>query len=669
MNAFTNMPQQTLYAIVRIEKIKSVAELERRSAHNDRTNLSENVNTNAPKPLSLLPGVEGTLIQRAKQVLTDLEIDIASSEGKIIACEMIMTASKDFFAQKDPAKFDDWVRSSLKFAKQKFGRGLVDVVLHSDEEVPHIHCVGVPVVERQKLKRGAPPRDPDAKLKWEKAKRDAPLVWTLSFESVFGGARDTLSELQDDYHSAVQHLGLSRGRRNRSTKTIQLGDGIQIDGASYSRGQNADGTERPRRNIAPQEYREIIKQATVEAELDAEQSLAIRREIESRLDEVTEEAKKAAQDRHSAAEALKMVLAEKLTVEAACRAQIEIANARQLEAERLLNEAKAEKVAAKKEAEAVKAQIQNERDALANERVQDQLRLSLLEKAVDDRNKLNLCPEGDSFRMDEKQMTVAEQTVYRGNWPQALFEIARKLAVIMANIRRLWKIVSDNDRQVTQRVAEAQQTELAQKQKESLLDGREQNLFNRELSVDRRDKAINARAAAFDVLEADLNKQALAAGIVEKELEIAERKFALQNGNLINQNTASEQWAQLLTSAMKGEFYIVFDDGGKPILLVPDDDTAIVPPAMQACIATEPPAWAKWALKGYDVLQHQVHAAGRREEEAADYAKELRQMIEKARPELTPKQVTEVDQIQKVLHARMTPAEIAAHTQGGNVSR
>ena len=272
--------------------------------------LSENVNLNAPKPISLMPNVGSTISQRAMQLLAELGIDLNSTTGKIVACEMVMTASKSFFEPKDPNRLDKWVQASMDFARKKFGCGLIDAVLHLDEEVPHIHVIGVPVVKKQKQKRGAPPRDPVAKLKWEEDKRSASLVWTLSFDSIFGGSRERLSELQDEYHGAVKHLGLSRGLRNRNDKTITLGDDIEIDAEKYGRGKNLDGSERSRRNIAPQEYRQLIKQEREAAAKDAQKSRSTLLEIERRLGEAAFEAKKAVENRRSAEVASETARAE-----------------------------------------------------------------------------------------------------------------------------------------------------------------------------------------------------------------------------------------------------------------------------------------------------------------------------------------------------------------------
>lgn len=120
---------------------------------------------------------------------------------------------------------------------------------------------------------------------------------------------------------------------------------------------------------------------------------------------------------------------------------------------------------------------------------------------------------------------------------------------------------------------------------------------------------------------------------------------------------------------MKGEFYIEFDKGGKPGRLIPHDDKYLVPSDMQACLSTEPPAWAIWALNGYKVLQQEVHAVGVKEDEADKYAKQLRGMIEKAGPVLTPVQATEVDRIKNALSNQLTAAQIDARTRGGDISR
>ena len=669
MSASPTLPPRPHYSMVRVEKIKSLAELERRSQHNDRTNVSENVDPTGPPPRSLLPDVKGTLSDRTTDLLDELGINIGDCGGKVIACEMVLTASKAFFATCTEREFDAWVQSSVDFAKATLGRGLIDIQLHMDEETPHIHPIGVPVVKRPKLQRGAPPRDPAAKAKWEEDKRKAPLVWTLSYDALFGGSRDRLSKLQDEYHGAVAHLGLSRGERSRSDKTIELGDGIQIDAADFSRGQNVDGTERSRRNISPKEYREIIKQKNDVAALDAEESRRAREASERLLGQAAFGAEMAAKDMRAAEKALQEALAEKTKAEAEARAQQDMAKLLRAQADHLLNEAKAEKAAAIEEAAAVKAELKQERDYLEEQRRQDQLRLGLLEKAVDDRNGLNLRPEGETFVMELQGMTPSEQSAYRTSWPRALFEIARKLAEVMAKIRSLWKFVSDKENLALVREAAANRREEIMAQKTDNLAARERNFAEREALVRSRDQEVDLQVTELQHRDVSLERRELAISSVEVELQRRERDLLLRSQTHAAMDAASEGWAGILQSVMHGDYYMAFDRSGRPSGLVPNEQDAAIPPDAEACFASTPPAWAFSFLLTYQELGRQAETVGTIEGKAIAHEKRLKDLVESAGPVLNSKQEIEVSRIKDALASKPTAAEIAAHLHNGGLLR
>lgn len=660
MNAFSAAPQPPSYAILRVEKIKTVAELERRSAHNDRSNLSENVNPDGPQPVSLISAGQGTLSERTGQVLSQFNIDLAASEGKIIACEMVITASKAFFESCDQAQFEDWIRSSCSFAEDKFGRGIVDVVLHMDEEVPHIHAIGVPVAERRKLKRGAPPRDPEAKLKWDAEKLVAPLVWTLSFDAVFGGSRDTLSELQDDYHSAVRHLGLARGERNRSSKTVDLGDGIEIDAAPFGRGLKPDGSERPRRNIRPQEYRQMIKREREAAAREAQQERLARQESEQLLARAEREAEKASEDKLAAETALDEALAERLKAQDIARQERELADIVHAEAEQLLIEARAEKKAALEKAALIKAELIRERDQLDEERREDQIRLGLLEKAVDDKNGLNLRPQGEAFAMDQGRMSEPERAAYSKIWPRALFEIGRKLAAVMAKFRALLKIVGEEENRAIERKSDAAQKDPALNERKARLAGWEQVLKDREASIDKRDQAADHRQRELDDLKAAIAFGEDAVETTRLENECRSRELVEGNISIAARDAASREWAEIIRSVMSGEYYVRFEDPTRPKQLVPDDERATIPAALKARFATKPPAWAAAALVAYEALARQAHMVGVIEDKVTAHEKRLRELVVNAGPVLTKEQSTRVDDIKEALAPRPSAAEIAA---------
>jgi hypothetical protein len=65
------------------------------------------------------------------------------------AVEHLLSASQDHFevdGKRVQAKIDLWAQTNLEWLKKEFGTNLVSVVMHLDEDVPHIHAITVPLV-------------------------------------------------------------------------------------------------------------------------------------------------------------------------------------------------------------------------------------------------------------------------------------------------------------------------------------------------------------------------------------------------------------------------------------------------------------------------------------------------------------------------------------------
>jgi hypothetical protein len=93
---------------------------------------------------------------------------------------MILSASPEFF--KDPKATDEWIKTSCDWLKANYKDNLVNVVLHMDEQTPHIHAVIVPIDEKRKLNCDQ-----------------------------FFGSKEKLRALQTSVAKSVAHLGIERG--------------------------------------------------------------------------------------------------------------------------------------------------------------------------------------------------------------------------------------------------------------------------------------------------------------------------------------------------------------------------------------------------------------------------------------------------------------------------
>lgn len=273
MNDKSDTLNSKLFAIMRVGKIENMTVLRHVSNHNTRVVSSENVDSNGPPIVELLELGSDDFVASARQLMAELDIDPATAKSKNVAVEAVVSASRDWFQQATPEAIDEWKAASVGWAKKLFGRGLISAKLHEDEEVPHIHFVAVPVVQKRRLRRGPKPKDPEARRQRELEDAEAPLIWTLSYHDVLGGKSDRLSVEQDNYYACVAHLGLRRGIKNPEVTNIELGDELTIAVTAYARGENSEGAQLPRRNIPPKEYRALLKRALAEAELarDAQQ--------------------------------------------------------------------------------------------------------------------------------------------------------------------------------------------------------------------------------------------------------------------------------------------------------------------------------------------------------------------------------------------------------------
>jgi len=204
------------YAILRVEKIKSFADLRAVGKHNTRAIPAATV-TGAAPPVERLR-LTGPFDQRAKSLLKKLEVKF--KKNQIIAVEILLSASPEWWAQASNLHKKEWIESTEKFLHEKFGKGLISISYHTDESTPHIQAVALPLYYRTAEKCGQKPIKPESVAKRQLEEANAPKIWRLSYDELLGGKRDRLSELQTQYHSFVAHLGLERGE-------ITLGKGIR----------------------------------------------------------------------------------------------------------------------------------------------------------------------------------------------------------------------------------------------------------------------------------------------------------------------------------------------------------------------------------------------------------------------------------------------------------
>jgi hypothetical protein len=201
------MSQQ--YAILRHAKIKSYSKLRSASLHNQRK--VDVPNADESRPILRVHGQDEMLDTLVKQRIETLHCK--TRKDSVLAMELILTASPDYFRPKNPLKWgkydqkklDAWQAKTLDHLKERFGENLIAVDLHLDEATPHFHAVITPIERKMRKRKG--------KDEYYEAN-------VLSAKTMFG--RDQLRANQTAYAAAVSSLGLTRGTENSKARHTTL---------------------------------------------------------------------------------------------------------------------------------------------------------------------------------------------------------------------------------------------------------------------------------------------------------------------------------------------------------------------------------------------------------------------------------------------------------------
>ena len=202
------MSEKPSYAILRIGKIKSLTTLDAVEWHNTRQIPAGTVD-GLPPPEDLAE-MSGTYRERFARVLA--ETGATWEEGKVLAVEVLVTASPEWWEQAARDEKEEWWKAQLRFANDLFGPGLIAFTPHLDESTPHAQFVGLPLYRDIKRKPGPKPRTAEAIQRRAEEEARSAKIWRLSHDRVFGGSAKRLADLQTTYHGYVKHLGLARGR-------------------------------------------------------------------------------------------------------------------------------------------------------------------------------------------------------------------------------------------------------------------------------------------------------------------------------------------------------------------------------------------------------------------------------------------------------------------------
>jgi hypothetical protein len=193
------------YAILRIEKCKSLASVGSRAAHNLRQCAAAAPHADPAKKSrnAVLVGPKGAASDVTEAVRARLATVPKIRSNAVLAVEMVLTTSPEFFTDKTRTQDERnrWLRESMAWVNDTFGAdNVVSAVLHMDEKTPHIQLMLVPIHEG-KL-RAAHWFDGPAKL----------------------------GKLQDSYAKRLEPLRLRRGVKGSKASHTTLKDWYRLVG-------------------------------------------------------------------------------------------------------------------------------------------------------------------------------------------------------------------------------------------------------------------------------------------------------------------------------------------------------------------------------------------------------------------------------------------------------
>jgi len=183
--------------VFRMAKLKSFGNIGGAGAHNLRTRPTPNADPRRKNIVLVGPRTGEGVVDAVKQKLDGITV----RKNAVLAVEVIISASPEYFRPDDPTragywdekKLDAWRAAVEPFIREKFPHA-VSVVLHLDEATPHYQIIDVPI------------NDTTGKL-------DA--------RSKYGG-KAALSKWQTDAAKPVAKLGIERGKEGSKAEHVPI---------------------------------------------------------------------------------------------------------------------------------------------------------------------------------------------------------------------------------------------------------------------------------------------------------------------------------------------------------------------------------------------------------------------------------------------------------------
>ncbi len=185
--------------IIRIQKYQKNALQGVENHHKRKTKISttnHDINYDlSGQNQSLIKPSAGSFLKSCEERIEKAGVKKVRSNS-VVACEALVTASPDFFKEKDTKIMNAYFKRSLWFLQDFYGKeNIISADVHLDESTPHMHVVFTPITVDNRL-----------------SARD--LI-----------SKSQLQKLQDEFYRDVTYdFGLERGERGSKRKHLDTID-------------------------------------------------------------------------------------------------------------------------------------------------------------------------------------------------------------------------------------------------------------------------------------------------------------------------------------------------------------------------------------------------------------------------------------------------------------
>jgi hypothetical protein len=204
------------------------------------------------------------LVGKGKDLVGDVQalVDkygLPSKATTLLAAEFVLSAGADYFDRISPGwekghfspAFENWVNTNTQWLQGKYGEGLVNAVLHLDEDGPHIHAEVVPIVTYERAYR-----------------RGSKSVTKIHYRREWG---DDMGDIIEAREAGRSHEDTKLGRLQ-----TEYANYLQAHGIDLQRGRDSVRTKHKEPDHEQGRANEERKRKAVEKALEAEKAARLR---------------------------------------------------------------------------------------------------------------------------------------------------------------------------------------------------------------------------------------------------------------------------------------------------------------------------------------------------------------------------------------------------------